>query len=74
MKATYKKGGKVKSKVYAGADSNVMKEAMARKSGGKCVSMDGGKAKAHLGKAKRASGGRTGADMSPLSSAYKAQK
>lgn len=60
--------------VYAGAGSNVVKEADERKKGGpvkakKKVGMDGAKAKMRLDRPGRKSGGRVGADKSPLSSA-----
>lgn len=54
------------SEVYAGAGSNVVKEAKERKRGGK---VDGAKAKMHAGRKPRKSGGRTGSNMNPLSSA-----
>ncbi len=57
-------GGKV---FYAGADSNVAKEAAERKRGGKVVKMAGKKGKARLDK--RARGGRAGSDKNPYSSA-----
>jgi len=56
--------------VYAGAGSNVAKEADQYKRGGKTVGkMKGDKAKHHAGRAARKSGGRTGSNMNPLSSA-----
>ena len=56
--------------VYAGAGSNVAKEADEYKRGGKTVGkMKGAKAKHHAGRAARKSGGRTGSNMNPLSSA-----
>lgn len=60
--------------VYAGAGSNVVKEAEERKKGGpvkakKEVRMAGAKAKMRLDRPGRKSGGRVGADKSPLSSA-----
>lgn len=79
-RARHKKadGGKV---YYAGGESNVAKEAAEHKKGGKCykkggkakhLKAEGSKAKHHLGKMKRATGGRTmGSDKSPLSSAHK---
>jgi hypothetical protein len=58
--------------VYAGADSNVAKEADEYKRGGKAVGkVKGEKGKAHMGRAPRKSGGRTGSNMNPLSSAAK---
>lgn len=79
-RARHKKasGGKV---YYAGGESHVAKEAAEHKKGGKCykkggkakdLKAEGGKGKMHLGKMKRATGGRVGADKSPLSSAHKA--
>lgn len=44
---------------------NVFAEAKARKKGGKCMTPDG-----KMAKPRRASGGRVGADKSPLSSAH----
>lgn len=59
--------------VYSGAGSNVIKEAMEKKSGGKVVDkMEGKKPKARMDKRpRRASGGRVGSDKSPFSSAAK---
>lgn len=54
------------SEVYSGAGSNVVKEAKERKRGGK---VHGEKAKMHAGRKPRKSGGRTGSNMNPLSSA-----
>lgn len=48
--------------VYSGEDSNVVKEAKAKKSGGKVVG-------AVAGKKGRKRGGRVGCDMNPFSSA-----
>lgn len=61
-------GGKV---VYAGAGSNVLKEAMERKRGGsvKHTMAEGAKAKHRLDRPGRKRGGRIGADKAPLSSA-----
>lgn len=65
---------------YSGSESNVAKEAAEKKYGGKSckkggkvkhMKAEGSKAKSHLGKMKRATGGRVGADKSPLSSAHK---
>lgn len=57
---------------YAGGDSNVAKEADEYKRGGKAIGkMKGEKAKAHMGRAPRKSGGRAGSNMNPLSSAAK---
>lgn len=59
-------GGGVK--VYAGGDSNVMKEAKERKKGGAVC--EGPMAKGGMHKApRRARGGAVGADKRPLSSA-----
>lgn len=60
---------KAPSKVYAGAGSNVVKEAKARKSGGKACDMEGAKGAMHAGRKPRKSGGRAGSNMNPLSSA-----
>jgi hypothetical protein len=52
--------------------SNVNDEAEERKRGGKTVGkVKGEKAKMHAGRAARKSGGRTGSNMNPLSSAAK---
>ena len=47
----------------------IFAEAEARKSGGKTVKMSGDKAKMNAGRKPRKSGGRTGSNMNPLSSA-----
>jgi hypothetical protein len=67
MKTCKAKGGEV----YSGAGSNVVKEAMEKKRGGKVVDKpEGGKAKIRMDKRPRkASGGRVGSDKSPFSSA-----
>lgn len=62
--------------VYAGRDSNVVKEADERKSGGRVKKKDMGKPEGKMSKMRldrpgRKSGGRVGADKSPLSSAAK---
>jgi len=63
---------KAPSDVYAGAGSNVAKEAKERKRGGKTVGkVKGEKAKANMGRSARKAGGRTGSNMNPLSSAAK---
>jgi hypothetical protein len=49
-------------------DSNVNREAVERKAGGK---VKGDKAMAHAGRKPRKSGGRAGSDQSPFSSALK---
>jgi len=56
------------TEVYAGAGSNVVKEAKERKHGGK---VDGAKSNMRMDRAKRKSGGRVGSNMNPLSSAAK---
>jgi hypothetical protein len=61
-------------KYYAGGDSNVAKEAAMKKKGGKVMKAEGKGGMAHLGKPCRASGGRVGADKSPLSSAHSVAK
>jgi hypothetical protein len=53
--------------VYAGAGSNVVKEAKQRKAGGKAM---GGKSAMRADRAPRKSGGRAGSNMNPLSSAH----
>jgi hypothetical protein len=56
--------------VYAGSGSNVLKEAKARKNGGRIDKMiKGKKSKMRLDRPGRKHGGRVGADKSPLSSA-----
>jgi hypothetical protein len=60
--------------VYAGAGSNVVKEADERKDGGRVKKKEGGKvegkkAKMRLDRPGRKMGGRVGADRSPLSEA-----
>lgn len=61
--------------VYAGAGSNVVKEADERKDGGRVKKeggkVDGKKAKMRLDRPGRKMGGRVGADRSPLSEAAK---
>lgn len=60
------------SDIYAGASSNVAKEAKERKRGGKTVGkVKGEKGKASMDRMPRKSGGRTGSNMNPLSSAAK---
>ena len=63
------------SMVYAGKDSNVVKEAEERKRGGRAKKKDGGKVDGyrHGGRADRrprAAGGRTGAENRPMSGAH----
>jgi len=65
---------KAPSEVYAGAGSNVVKEAKERKHGGKAKHVGwvhGGKTAHHAGRKARKSGGKVGADTNPLSSAHK---
>ena len=81
MKARHKKatGGVVEKNesprdTYAGAESNVRKEADERKSGGRVKRKEGGKVEGKMSKMRldrpgRKAGGRVGADKSPLSSA-----
>ena len=52
-------------------ESNVQDEAVKRKRGGKTVAKHGEMAKHHSGRKPRKSGGRTGSNMNPLSSAAK---
>lgn len=57
------------SKTYSGGDSNVVKEARERKSGGRAkkdVMMHGVAAKMNAGRKPRKSGGKVGADTSPM--------
>ena len=61
---------KAPSDVYAGASSNVVKEAKERKRGGKTCAMDGKKSAHRADRAPRKSGGRAGSNMNPLSSAH----
>lgn len=58
-----------KSYTAEGGDE-VTNAAKARKRGGKTVKMHGMKPKAHGGRMPRKSGGRTGSNMNPLSSAH----
>jgi len=60
--------------VYAGAGSNVVKEADERKDGGRvkkkeCGKVEGKMSKMRLDRPGRKAGGRVGADRSPLSEA-----
>lgn len=62
--------------VYAGADSPTRKEADERKHGGRVKRKEGGKVEGKMSKMRldrpgRKSGGRVGADRSPLSEAAK---
>lgn len=82
MKAGYKKrasGGNIEPQgkmasdespkmTYAGGDSNVVKEAKARKKGGMCKA-EGGKAAKRLDRPARKAGGKVGANERPLSTA-----
>lgn len=65
------KGVKVKdtapTDVYEGAGSNVVKEAKAKKHGGKAM---GNKSAMRADRSPRKSGGRAGSNMNPLSSAH----
>ena len=64
------------SMVYAGRESNVVKEAEKRKKGGRAHKKHGGKVDGHhehhhrLDRHPRAKGGRTGSEMRPLSAAH----
>lgn len=73
MRGTYAEDSKP-SMVYAGAGSNVVKEASKYKRGGKVkhVGMHGDKAADRLDRPKRKSGGKVGggSDMRPFSSAH----
>ena len=61
------------SDVYAGAGSPTAKAAKERKRGGKTVGKVAGmKAPMNMGRTPRKSGGRTGSNMNPLSSAASA--
>ena len=61
-------GDKTPGMTYAGGDSNVVKEAKARKKGGACKAM-GGKAAKRLDRPARKAGGKVGANERPLSTA-----
>jgi hypothetical protein len=74
-KCERKDGGKVMA--YDAADSNVRKEADERKKGGRVKAehkVEGERSKMHMGRPKRASGGRVGADKSPFTSARKVEQ
>jgi hypothetical protein len=58
---------KAPSDVYEGGSSNVVKEAKAKKHGGKAM---GGKSMPRADRMPRKAGGRTGSNMNPLSSAH----
>ena len=66
---------KAPSEVYAGAGSNVVKEAKEKKAGGRAKRKHGGMAihgavaKGRADRPKRKAGGRSGSNMNPLSSA-----
>lgn len=66
---------KAPSDVYAGAGSNVVKEAKEKKAGGRAkrkhggMAVHGAAAKGRADRPKRKSGGRSGSNMNPLSSA-----
>ena len=70
-------GDKSPTEVYAGAGSNVVKEAKERKKGGACNYKKGGDVEGKMamkrldrpGRAKRADGGKIGANDKPLSTA-----
>ena len=84
QRKAHKRGGKVSegtevrdetpSMVYAGKDSNVLKEAARKKRGGalkaKHVDAHGDMAKHRLDRPARKHGGQVGSDMSPFSSAH----
>ncbi len=61
-------GDKTPSMTYASGDSNVVKEAKARKKGGMCKA-EGGKAAKRLDRPARKAGGKVGANERPLSTA-----
>lgn len=61
---------KAPKEVYAGAGSNVVKEAEQKKRGGKAVKMHGMKGHDRADRKPRKSGGRAGSNMNPLSSAH----
>lgn len=67
-RARHGKGGSKPMKVSG--NPHVFSEAAARKKGGKVVSMAGDKAKRRFDKPGRKSGGRVGANTSPLSTAH----
>lgn len=74
MKHRHKMHKKSGGEVYSGAGSNVVKEAVEKKHGGRVKKEvekpEGGKAKMRMDKRpRRASGGRVGSDKSPFSSA-----
>lgn len=66
-----KKASGGRAEFYSGGESNVAKEAMEKKRGGKVVEkMESKKSKARMDKRpRRASGGRVGSDKRPFSSA-----
>ena len=87
-RAAHAKGGKAEhpmtgdwahdeapSEVYAGAGSNVVKEAKEKKAGGRAkrkhggMAVSGAAAKKRADRSARKSGGRAGSDKNPLSSA-----
>lgn len=70
MAARHKKGKASGGIAMAGGNPAVVKEAEERKKGGKVVgNVMGGKSRMRLDKPGRKTGGRVGADRSPLSSA-----
>lgn len=79
-RARHKEGGKVEPelhpKPYNAQGSNVEKEAMEKKAGGRAKRKHGGMVEGHHGKKRmdrpgRKRGGRAGADMAPLTTASK---
>lgn len=71
MAARHKKSGKASGGIaIASGNPEVLKEAEEKKKGGKAMGkMHGGKSRLRLDKPGRKTGGRVGADSSPLSSA-----
>lgn len=75
MAARHKKKAKGGGVAIAGGNPEVIKEAKARKSGGKCIGkMHGGAATKRLDRPGRKRGGRVGADVAPLSTANRDAK
>lgn len=71
--ARHKKSGGGVAPMKVSGNPDVFKEAAARKKGGKVIGkMEGGKAKHRFDKPGRKSGGRVGANKSPLSTAHRA--
>ena len=75
-RARHKKamGGSVKPDVYAGEGSNVLKEAMERKRGGKVQHGEGEKAKERHDRPKRARGGKVEAEAEERKHGGKAEE